>query len=61
MGPFCYLGNHAAITKGGETGHEGWHPESPFYGLASFIETFSGTLIPYEDFEGLLGDSERTG
>lgn len=55
------MGAHCEIGQGrGVEGVAGWHPDSPLADPASFIEAFSGTLIPPDVFKGLLGDSERT-
>lgn len=61
MGPFCYSGVKINQGEGGRDGIGEWHAESPVSGLASFMETFSGTLVSEEDFGALLGHSERTG
>ena len=55
------MGPHCEISQGrGDEGVGSWHPDSPLAASASFIEAFSGTLIPPDVFKGLKGDSGWT-
>lgn len=55
MGPHCDLPGDR-----GEGGVGLWHPDSPLAAPSSFIEAFSGTLIPPEVFKGLKEPPEGT-